>query len=286
MAKAGWGITSFLSVYTDGHLQTGSEIQGYFSSEVVDAIDDHRRIPTMFPLVVEVPSAECEQVRSFIKDYLYHPDKPYTRFSLALDPLDFSGAGCGSFAISALSLSQTLNGLTSSFWRTIAIPERLFGRLTLDQLPEHVEPVTFAKDLSRIRNINPIKFMAMDWDYGYSSYQLHFVDPELSIFALRRLAEQTASDSQNVSKYQQQHIKHLKRIFYFPARNSTAGDFGDDVDYDTQEINEDFHSSYANVTAAVKELNGALAAKNYKSDLVNFAFGVGVMIQQQEGPQK
>lgn len=280
MFRAGWGLTAFVSTFTDGFLQNGMEVQRYFSTELIDHVETDSEPPPMIPIVIEVPTRECERVRDFVKDYLHHPNKPYKKFGMLPDPLKFEGAGCGSFAISALSLSETWAPLTKTFWRTFAIPERLLGRLTPDQLPENVEPAAIAKSAHDVVSISRVGLVVKDWDSGTPAYQMHFVDPELPIFALRKW-EEIAASGQRPSKYQRLHMGFLKRTLYFPAKSpdSTIGSMlQDDKDSGVQEINESFDQSFNGVAQAVRSTAKELASHGLKAQLVNFPLGVGVMV--------
>lgn len=291
MTTAGWGLTAFVSTFTDGRLQNAHSIQHYFAEEFIDHVEADIEPPPMVPLVLEVPTEECERVRQFVKDYLHHPNKPYKKFGMLPDPLKFEGAGCGSFAVSALSLSATWAPITNTFWRTFGIPNRLLGRLTRDQLPDNVEPAAIANTASEIVSISRAGLIMRDWDSGKAAYHLHFVDPELTIFALRKWTElatdaKTAAStaaatdpkSARPSKYQRLHLENLKRTLYFPARPVDSFSPVSEKDSGTHVIDEKFDVSFSLVSRAVRDTASLLARKGMQPQLVNFPFGVGVLV--------
>jgi hypothetical protein len=108
---------------------------------------------------------------------------------------------------------------------------------------------------------------------------MHFVDPELPIFALRTWEEVAASE-QRPSKYQRLHMSLLKRTLYFPAKSpdSIGTIMQDDKDSGAQEINENFDRSFQDVARAVRSAAKEFANHGLKTQLVNFPLGVGVMV--------
>lgn len=284
MMANGWGVTSALTTFTDGHLHNAFHIQRYFASDLIDRTEgQHIKANRYFALVVEVPLQECERVRTFVKNYVFHPSKPYENFGMLLDPLKFEGAGCGSFAISALSLSETMHPLTESYWRTISIAAKVLGRRTLEQAAEDAVPPISAKSPADEYVVGRLPLTLMNWDTGPIGMNVHFVDPELTVFSFRYLSELTANESPgSVTRYQRKKIADLVRTYNF---QNLHGEDVDTTDKDSgfQEIDAYFDPGFTNVAKTIDHWTRALPQGTHPH-LVSFPFGVGVMVDSSPLP--
>jgi hypothetical protein len=278
MMSAGWGVNAMIATFTDGRIQNGYLVQRYFSTEFIDHITDHTDPPPFFALVVEVPTSECEQVREFVKSYVLHPSKPWKNFGMLPDPSKFEGAGCGSFAISALAKAPSLAPILNTYWRTLPVPEKLLGLRTKVFLPNDVIPFSYAKMNSQDRPVGKVKLILKNWDSGKIAMNLHLVDPELTIYSFRKFAE-IAARSQGparLTRYQIDNLKKVKRIYNFGSSNSE--DYpNDNKDAGYQEIDASFDPSFAKVSDAVESWWSARQASS-QIHVVSIPFGVGVMV--------
>lgn len=263
MLQSGWGVTALVSTFTDGYIQNGFQIQKYFSEERAKKLEKGKTPNIYTALVVEVPNDECMKVRDFVKSYVSHPSQPSSNFGMMPDPEKFEGAGCGSFAAVALSKSPSLAPLLTTFWRTIEIPEKLFGRRTRVFAPNNVDPALIAKVDSDQIEVGKVKLLLMNWDSGPMAMRLRLVDPELVIYSLRRFTDEALKGGQATpSRSQERQISQLRRSL-------NLGDAG------YQELDATFDSSFLKVSTAVDQW---LATSRAKVQLVQFEFGQGVMI--------
>lgn len=272
MVDQGWGLTSTLSTFTDGYLQNGFDIQRYFSTDYVARTEKGLTPNPYFALVVEVPHQECERVRSFVKTYVFHPGKPYRNFSMYLDPEKFEGAGCGSFAATALAQAASLAPLMHTYWRTLPVPAKVLGLRRRMHLPNNAVPPWFAKTDSEEHLIGKKDLFFMNWDTGRTALQIRLVDPELAIFSFRALAEHATTPA---TRSQSKALAKLRRFYNFANQNTEAGI--DDKDTGFQEIDPLFDPSFYTVFNTVAQWWHQREA-NSNLDLVTFPYGVGVFV--------
>lgn len=273
MLRTGWGVTSMISTFTDGHLQNGPDVQNYFAREFVT----HKLEQPYFAMVIEVPSQDCESVRGFVKSFVMHPTKPYENFGMMPDPMKLEGAGCGSFAIASLSHASSLKSLTDSLWRTVSIPEKLLGRRTRVYLPNKVTPAAVAMTDKEERTISKYHLALMNWDAGKIGMRLHVADPELTVFAFKNLTALAIEKSiVRPTAYQLTHLKPITRFFNFGSGNQESNFDNKDVGY--QEIDALFDPSFGAVAKSVSAWWSEREARS-QINLVSIPLGVGVMIE-------
>lgn len=265
MLNDGWGVTSMISTFTDGHLQNGPEVQRYFTREYRNFVKEDKRPNDYFALVVEVPELECENVRAFVKNYVLHPSKPYRYFGMLPDPLKFEGAGCGSFAVAALSKAATLTPILAPMWRTVPIAEKLLGKRTRVFLPNDVVPAVVASTQGEEKRISKYQLVFMNWDAGKTALRLHLVDPELTIFAFKKFTQIAGAD-----------VSSLKRIYQFPSGNQDSGN--DNKDAGFQEIDAEFDPSFGRVSTEIEKWWSERRSQ-LEIRVVNIPLGSGVMIK-------
>ena len=270
MLDEGWGVTAMISTFTDGRMHTGPQIDEYFEQVYRDAVSENRQPEPFFALVVEVPTSDCESVRDFSKAYVSHPSKPYKNFGMIPDPLKFEGAGCGSFAISALAKAPSLAPIMGQFWRTMPIPEKTLGRRTGVYLPNSVIPAARAKTQKDERLIGLKRLLLMNWDAGKTAIDLRFVDPELSIFGLKKIM--ALAGPLFIPK-------SLNRVFNFPGRSGEAATGGiEDNDYGYQEIDAQFDKNFGRVSLAIDTWWNQRASQSLATP-VEISHGHGVFIE-------
>lgn len=278
MMTAGWGVNAMIATFTDGRIQNGYLIQRYFASEFIDHLTDHKDPPPYFALVVEVPANDCEKVRDFVKRYVLHPSKPWKNFGMRPNPNNFEGAGCGSFAISALAKAPSLAPILNTFWRTLPVPEKLLGLRTKAFLPNEVIPFSYAKMNSQERPIGKVGLVLKNWDSGRIALKLHLVDPELTIYSFRKFAEIAARSSRqtNLTPYQIENLEKVKRFYNFGSKTQND-DTNDNKDAGYQEIDASFDPSFSQVSDSVERWWSARQATS-QIHVVSIPFGVGVMV--------
>ncbi len=275
MLDTDWGINALISTFTDGHIQNAKDIQEYFSNEWVNLIESNEEPNSYFAVVIEVPHQDCTQVREFVKSFVLHPSKPFKNFGMMPDPNKYEGAGCGSFAVSALAHAPSITPLMSPFWRTVPIAEKLFGLRTKAYLPNEAIPVRYAKTLAQERPVGKKKLVLMNWDTGKTALNLHLVDPELVVFAFKKLGRMATQD-RRLNTYQEKYLGLMNRFYNFANRNGDDPNFAD-KDSGYHDIDENFDPSFQAVATAIDQWWAPRRASS-QMQLVSFPYGVGVMI--------
>lgn len=277
MMEAGWGVTGIIATFTDGEIQDAARVQEYFSTDYVDLVDENRD-PNIFSVIVlEVPTNECESVREFVKSYVLHPKKPYKHFGLLPDPNKFEGAGCGSFAVSALAHSATFAPLLETYWRTMPVAEKLLGRRTKVFLPNNTEPPVFAKTSAQEYVVSRTNLLLMNWDTGKIGMKFNMVDPELTIYSMRRFEQLAmAENPKAITRYQKRQHELLKRTLNLGSGGNEYPT--EDRDHGFQEIDSQFDPSFALVQNTVDRWWQA-RSRSSTLELVSFPFGTGVLVQ-------
>lgn len=270
MVQHGWGLNSVLATFTDGQLQDGAVLHEYFSS--APAAPSRMKSPAApapsFALVVEVGDDECRQVEAFAKAFVHHPSRPWSRFGLLADPASFEGGVCGSFAITALSRSNTLGPIVSTYWRTLPVTENLIGKRTKIHLPKDTLPYSFAEAGSSESPVGPAQLYLADWNAGKTEVVVRFADPELTIFSFRVLADIAARQPSTGQ------ISHQQATALATTRRRTAGD------PTGEELDAGFDGKFSQVSATVQEW-WASRQDSHRIEVVDLPIGAGILVSLQ-----
>jgi len=184
----GYGLTSFYSHFTDGHLQTPRLLDFEFDFA-----------ETMHTLAIEVDPAICQNAMGFVRDFVSHPNQPYTNFGPNLDPTKFEGGGCGSFGVSVLEKSGIFGELPfwPALWRKIRGNPLLFG-YGLRKVPEDTVIFDVADRKKSKRVINTLGLFAFNWnDIENQGPVLNQQDPELLLLFLKFVYRMNLDDLRN-----------------------------------------------------------------------------------------
>jgi hypothetical protein len=195
MILGGWGMTPIYAVFGDGHLDTAQGIG------MMVGVTSKYKVPVAH-VSFEVTRENCQNMLKFFKTFLAHPRKPYTRFGLNLDPLNFEGGGCGSFAAALLSKAGVLTTVIPHFWRGLRASQYLMG-MGLGDLPKDVELKLPAEYIGRFNYVWLGDLQLLPWTANDGPL-VRLVDPEMGILALRQVALYYANLSKTgVSRLQQ-----------------------------------------------------------------------------------
>jgi hypothetical protein len=179
MLDNGWGLTTFVTKFTDGHLQTPALLDFEFEGE-----------EPLHTLAIEVDPEICANAMGFVKKFLEHPARPMENFGLQMDPVKFEGGGCGSFGVSVLDQSRIFgaNRIIPNFWRHMAARTSLFGQGDLE-LPEDAEPASLrTENPERTKKVSPFRlFLLSNWDASRrdGGQKVKIMDPELLLLFLK-----------------------------------------------------------------------------------------------------
>ena len=179
MVKAGWGLTTFLSTFTDGWLSGGSHTGFIFS--------ERARKEEIYSVVVEVSANECTNMLQFLKKFITHPNRPYENFGLTLNPEKFEGAGCISFAESLLKRAGILTDLFNVSERSLWASHYRFGGNDL-QTPINTSVPRISWREGEQKKVSINEFFTANWNAGTKGVNLKLLDPELLVWGVKNLS--------------------------------------------------------------------------------------------------
>lgn len=166
LVKAGWGLAGFKSHFLDGILETPTYIE---MANIYAESSFHT-------LALEVDPKSCASVAEFVKEYIYHPKNPRSRYGLEGNPLSFDGGGCGSFALAAFGKNTSLSPIANHFWRDLKANGQLFGY----GIPHSKEVAPFSLEKEGKRSISFFSLLYQNWTgTGVADPGLRILDPEL-----------------------------------------------------------------------------------------------------------
>ena len=177
MATKGWGMTAFFSHFTDGHLQTPR------------LLDHEWQVSkTMHTVAIEVSDESCANAMGFVRDFLFHPSRPYTQFGPNLDPTRFEGGGCGSFGVSILEKSGIWGRhvFWPYLWRSMSAPEELFGYGLEAPQDTQVYAVSPRQGKERDR-VSVVNMLRKPWKTDGKMHTVRQQDPEMHLLFLKTL---------------------------------------------------------------------------------------------------
>lgn len=176
MLEAGWGLTTFITNFTDGHLQTPALLD--FEFDGADPVHS---------LAIEVDPSVCGNAMAFVKKFVEHPDRPFENFGLQKDPAKFEGGGCGSFGATVLDQSGIFGKapIIPNFWRHMAARTSLFGYGDLE-LPPDSEPVQLRSKGKHSVSAARL-FLLSNWNASRrdGGQKIKIMDPELLLLFLK-----------------------------------------------------------------------------------------------------
>lgn len=177
MLRSGWGLSTLMATFTDGHLNTPEQVE----SEIGEASEDGR----LRFLAIEVGAEECDRMLSFLRRYADGPENAQTHFGLNLRPALFEGGGCGSFVVTLLEKAGLFKTLLPLVWRTLSLPAHLMGAGT--ELPPATDVLAVNP---KSQNVHMMWLGLSTWDQrrnGPAGPSLRLVDPEMLIHLMTSL---------------------------------------------------------------------------------------------------
>lgn len=176
MVKAGWGQTSFFATFSDG------SVDGSWATDEVleEAVKNKMQVAH---ITVRVPRASCQKMVSFLKSYVYHPQQPIYHFGNNLEPLNFEGGGCGSFATAMLSKADIFSEVRPLMWRELRATVSLLGGGD-----QEIPAVVLPKSLRAIRKKVDVGVLQQTPWTGNDGPALKVLDPEMMLLTLRTIA--------------------------------------------------------------------------------------------------
>lgn len=174
MLKSGWGMSTFLSTFTDGYLNIPVEVN--------DTIEKANKRKALRFLAIEISLGDCRKMLGFLSKYIEHPSQPHRHFGMNEQPLSFKGGGCGSFALALLDQAGVLKTLLPHLWRNVDVPTHLLG--VGSELPPHTnyyEKIPYLQQVSVGSLESDLWICRPGWA---PCHILRLPDPELILFMM------------------------------------------------------------------------------------------------------
>ncbi len=178
MIERGFGLSAFLSVFTDGYLNPSIEVDQY----VRNNLDERGVVFAAF----EVTPEQCAGATGFLHDFVFHPRQPYTRFGLLPEPGKMQGGGCVTLASELMKRAGILDSVIPHFYRHLKARRALMGG-NLPRVPVQTEPPAMPWLGTKKRKISLQRLMLTNWTTGLGPFvDFSQMDPEKMLYALRQ----------------------------------------------------------------------------------------------------
>ncbi len=175
-----FGLTTFLSVFTDGHLNPSWEVSGYIEANV-------EKRGVVFA-GFEVSESECRNMNDFVLEFINHPSEPFRRFGLLPKPALMEGGGCVTFAAELLNRAGLLQSVIPSFNRNLRARRELMGG-NLPKTPPNVELPAMPWLQGQKYSIPVLTLALSSWEKkGGKAIEVEVMDPELMLYSFKQFA--------------------------------------------------------------------------------------------------
>jgi hypothetical protein len=176
----GFGLSVFLSTFTDAYLQTEAEVGRY----IRENLPNRGLVATGF----EVSKSQCDSMLAFLHRYIHHPSRPHSRYSFMAEPEKLEGASCVSLVAAMLRKAGVLAAVVPDFQRTMSAPRHLAGGNL--PAPSYVVPPRLPWLQGRPHRVSYNTLRNSYWDKrsGQPMISIRFMDPELMLYAQKQMA--------------------------------------------------------------------------------------------------
>ena len=168
--RAGWGMSILELVFTDGVFES--------QADVADRIRNGAAKNQFSWAGFKVSSDQCMQMVDFVETY--YQRKAYVNYGFPVEPLNYEGGGCTSFANAALERSGAPLPFRDAWVRSYQIPEDQMGRGP--ELPVYSTIVPKARIPERPLQVGLGDFLFGEQNWAGSddkSISFRYYDPEL-----------------------------------------------------------------------------------------------------------
>jgi len=243
MTDAGYGLSAFLAVWFDGHLQTPELMSLLWKEE-----------KPVHSVAIEVSPEVCHNAARFVKKFLFHPDRPFETFGFIPDSEKFEGGGCGSFAVGVINQSGVFgrHPVTKGFWRNLRGNSDLFG-WGLPH-PEDADPWNFG--YKGTRSVSLVKMFTSNWNGNGPNMRI--MDPEMILLFFRTLYRATLDEVYAESAARGRHILNNKKLY--PYRKYPSQELAQEIVIDSK-----FDPQAKAVVKSTKSWLNDLRSKGYKA---------------------
>lgn len=180
LVKAGYGLTTFLATFNDGWLSGG-----YHSGHI---IAERSAKEDVYTLVVEVSKSSCSRMLKFLKSFIYHQNRPFEKFSLALNPEKFEGGGCINFAATLMKKAGVLSQMFNSSERSLWASTYRFGGNGFE-LPPFTQVPKISWREGKPKKVSLLEFFNANWNNAKThGVNLKLMDPEILVWSFKSLS--------------------------------------------------------------------------------------------------
>lgn len=170
MFEDGFGLSPFISTYTDGFLETKATAQ----KNLVEKTEEFGMVAVGF----EIPHSQCEEMVNFLEDFTFHPNKPFLKFGFLSDPEKMEGGGCVNFASTLIQKAGVMKEIVPQFYRAFSVDKNLFSK------PSNLPPFTSLPEYEFSSQRLPLPQL-LDQPWLMGEVQLKIMDPELVLHSFK-----------------------------------------------------------------------------------------------------
>lgn len=181
MINAGFGISTFLTTFTDGRLQPAAEVEQYVAQ-------NHAKRGAVYT-GFEVDDRDCRNMSNFVLDFAHHRNSPMYNYGSLVRPGKFEGGGCVTFASELMNKAGLLRSVIPSFFRQIQFREDLMGG-NIDHAVNAITPPATPWLKGRTHTVSKLKLVSSAWKYpGFKMQTMAQMDPELMLYVTKQFAD-------------------------------------------------------------------------------------------------
>lgn len=176
LRNKGFGLLGALAVYTDGYLQDAhnSSLQ-YKYKQVQEGKFKMKWIG------MKVPHEQCRKIRSFRNEF--YARGAHKNFGFSLEPSEFEGAGCSSYARQLLYEAGVMEETAPNWTRSLRVPYKLIAYPRTESIPRNTE---FRFDINKLTNekIENSNLLFRSWRFNQPGIDMTFADTELIYYTI------------------------------------------------------------------------------------------------------
>ncbi len=265
MIKNGWGLTTFVSVFTDGFLTATNEAEAVIAKK-------QKESPMRY-VGIEITPKQCDAVVSFVKKFAQ--SKGATQFGLSGDINKMEGGGCGSFAAAVTDKLGVFNKLSPYLWKKFSIPNRLLGKRTDIPLDTRI-PVPILTSKVEEKKVSFQLLLNSTWmmtPKDNSTFSLTIVDPIMIVYMLKEIQEVNYSllDSRYVDVLKKQNKITVKR-----SEEDMHSDHGNQKKVVTEKVTAKFDYRTEGMSPLARSLGTSLVKQGFypRAEYVDTSLGL------------
>ncbi len=272
----GHGLGVFFGTFTDGHLNPQAEVGSYIAKNL-------QKRGVIFA-GFEVTERQCNDMKEFLRQFVFHPRRPFERFNTIGDPEKFEGGGCVTFARTLMKKAGVLSPVLPMMDRNVSVARAMVGG-NLKEV-EDFEPMQTPWLKGKKRAISLNLFWSTPWEVEPSSMPgrlyLSQIDPEKMVYTLRQMA---AVYLENAPPEERQ--RNLRKLGAGPLRNrvvisaNNLTDPGGPYEWSRFTINDSFDPEMASIGSAARSWFREQVSSGYSMRMAE-AVGMPMILLERE----